>query len=645
MMEDRIDDIPQVSAAENEILIKDYSFAEVHEAISQMKHNKAPGPDGFPAEFYQTFWEVIKLDLMALFISFQRGELPLHRLNFGVITLLPKKDNATQIQQYRPICLLNVVFKIFTKVATIRITDVAHNVIKPTQSAFMPGRHILEGVVVLHESIHELHRKKLDGVLFKIDFEKAYDKVKWPFLQQVLRMKGFNEIWCNRIKQYVQGGSVGIRVNDDIGHNFQTRKGLRQGDPLSPILFNIVADMLAILIARAKEAGQIGGLLSHLVDGGISILQYADDTILFMEHDIAKALNMKLILCIFEQLSGLKINFHKSEIFCFGRAKDIEQQYMQIFGCEAGALPFRYHGIPIHHRILRNAEWNPVETRFASKLGCWRSKMLSYGDRLVLINSVLTSLPMFMLSFMEIPVGVRKRLDFYRSNFFWQSDEQKKRYRLSKWNMICRPKDQGGLGIEVLELKNKCLLSKWLFKLLTEQGMWQEILHNKYLHSKTLAQVQVKPTDSPFWKGLMKVKSDFFSRGLFKVGDGGSVRFWEDIWLGDVPLSQQYPSLYNIVHHRDVLVSTVLSQTPLNITFRRGLNDQKYDEWLHLCQRLININLTDEPDKFVWKLTDSGLFTVKSMYLDYMNGHTRFLRKYLWKLKIPLKIKKIYVVS
>jgi hypothetical protein len=152
---------------------------------------------------------------------------------------------------------------------------------------------------VLHEDIHEINRKKMDGVLFKIDFEKAYDKVKWSFHQQVLRMKGFDPKCCEFIKQFIQRGSVGIRVNDDIGHNFQTRKGLRQGDPLSPILFNIVADMLAILIARAKEAGQIGGLLSHLVDGGISILQYADDTILFMEHDIAKALNMKLILCIF----------------------------------------------------------------------------------------------------------------------------------------------------------------------------------------------------------------------------------------------------------------------------------------------------------------------------------------------------------
>jgi retron-type reverse transcriptase len=137
-------------------------------------------------------------------------------------------------------------------------------------------------------------------------------------------MKGFDPIWCDRIKQFVQGGSVGIRVNDVIGHNFQTRKGLRQGDPLSPILFNIVADMLAILIDRAKEVGKVGSLLPHLIDGGISILQYADDTILFLEHDIAKAVNMKLILCIFVQLSCLKINFHKSEIFTFGKAKDME---------------------------------------------------------------------------------------------------------------------------------------------------------------------------------------------------------------------------------------------------------------------------------------------------------------------------------
>jgi uncharacterized protein (DUF952 family) len=132
----------------------------------------------------------------------------------------------------------------------------------------MQGQHILEGVVVLHETIHELHRKKIDGVLFKIDFEKVYDKVKWEFLQQTLRMKGFSHKWCDLVTKFVEGGSVGIRVDDDIDHYFQTRKGLRQGDPLSPILFNSVVDMLAILLARAKEDGQIRGLFPHLVEGG-----------------------------------------------------------------------------------------------------------------------------------------------------------------------------------------------------------------------------------------------------------------------------------------------------------------------------------------------------------------------------------------
>jgi hypothetical protein len=122
-----------------------------------------------------------------------------------------------------------------------------------------------------------------------------------------------------------------------------------------------------------------------------------------------------------------------------------------------------------------------------------------------------------MLSFLEIPVGVRKHLDFYRSIFFWQSDEAKRKYRLTRWNIICRPKDQGGLGIEVLELKNRCLLSKWLFKLLNEEGVWQELLHNKYLSQKTLAEVQAKPTDSPFWKGLMRVKDDFFVKDILKL--------------------------------------------------------------------------------------------------------------------------------
>ena len=158
MIETFIEDMPQISPLENNILTSAF-LEEVFDAISQMEHNKSPGPDGFPAEFYQKFWIVIKADWMSMFKQLHSGDLPLFRLNFGVITLLPKREDVSRIEQYRPICLLNVSFKKFTKVGTIRVTSLAHKVIRPTQSAFLPGRNILEGFVVLHETIHEIHRK------------------------------------------------------------------------------------------------------------------------------------------------------------------------------------------------------------------------------------------------------------------------------------------------------------------------------------------------------------------------------------------------------------------------------------------------------------------------------------------------------
>jgi len=152
----------------------------------------------------------------------------------------------------------------------------------------------------------------------------------------------------------------------------------------------------------------------------------------------------------------------------------------------------------MHHRQLLNSEWRKVEDRFKQKLSCWKAKYLSYGGRLVLLNSVLSSLPMFMMSFFEIPKGVLKNLDQYRSRFFWKGSSDRHRYRLAKWDMLCRPRDQGGLGILNLHLQNKCLLAKWLVNLLNTEGIWQTLLRNKYLNSKSLSQVTAKPNDSHF---------------------------------------------------------------------------------------------------------------------------------------------------
>jgi hypothetical protein len=154
--------IPQVSDIENAILTAPFIVDEVREAIFHMKHNKAPRPDGFSTEFYQAFWEIIKDDLLALFMEFHNGTLPVYSPNFWIITLLPKKCIALKIQDYRSICLLNVSFKIITKVLTNKIGVVADKIINPSQTAFMPGHNILEGIIMLHETIHEIHRKKMN---------------------------------------------------------------------------------------------------------------------------------------------------------------------------------------------------------------------------------------------------------------------------------------------------------------------------------------------------------------------------------------------------------------------------------------------------------------------------------------------------
>ena len=177
---------------------------------------------------------------------------------------------------------------------------------------------------------------------------------------------------------------------------------------------------------------------------------YTDDTILFMEHDLDKARNLKLLLSAFEQMSGLKINFHKSELFCFGEAVEAAGDYADLFGCAHGQFPIKYLGIPIHYRRRTIAGWKHVEERLEKRSSSWKVKLLSVGGWLVLINSVLINMVLYMFSFFQLPKGVLQRLAYFRSRFFWQGDGEKKKYRLAKGSVVHRPKDQGGLGIHDL---------------------------------------------------------------------------------------------------------------------------------------------------------------------------------------------------
>ena len=158
-----------------------------------------------------------------------------------------------------------------------------------------------------------------------------------------------------------------------------------------------------------------------------------------------------------------------------------------------------------------------------------------------------------------------------------------------------------------------------------------------YLTNKSLSQVSKKPRDSQFWTGLMEINDLFLSKGIYKIQSGSQVRFWEDVWIRDKTLREMYPS--NIVRRKDETVASILSSTPLNISFRRVLSGDKLKQWIELVGKVTSIELNNENDIFVWNLNKQQRYTVKSLYLNLMLNEGTPSSCFAWKIRVPLKIK------
>jgi hypothetical protein len=192
-----------------------------------MKTDTAPGPDGFPVVFFKRFWPLVKHGILHILNDFVLGRIDIARLNFGILSLIPKVSGAEQISRYRPIALINVIFKIISKAYACKLDPIAHRIISPNQTAFIKGRNILDGPLALLEIIHDIRKRKHSGVLLKLDFEKAYDRVNWDFLGEVLRCKGFDAGYIHRILQLVSGGQTAISINGEVGPFFRNKRGVR----------------------------------------------------------------------------------------------------------------------------------------------------------------------------------------------------------------------------------------------------------------------------------------------------------------------------------------------------------------------------------------------------------------------------------
>jgi hypothetical protein len=254
------------------------------------------------------------MDLMALVRSFERGDLEISRLNYALITLIPKEEGAKSLKKFRPISLINCSFKIFAKALNNRLVPICDRLLSGNQTAFEKGRFILESLVSVHEIKHDTARNNHKGLVLKLDYEKAYDQVSWHFLEEMMSTRGFGNRWREWVMALVKNGSIAIRINDSNSGYFRPGKGLRQGDPLSPLLFNLVVDVFTRILIKAAKRVHITSLLNSLYPEGIISLQYADDTLLFLDHNYQAACHLKWLMVYFEHLYEMQINYHKKMI-------------------------------------------------------------------------------------------------------------------------------------------------------------------------------------------------------------------------------------------------------------------------------------------------------------------------------------------
>jgi hypothetical protein len=185
------DEEHRISDGENRDLELIFTPEDLEEVLSSMKPDSAPGPDGLPVVFFKRFWGILKGPILQLLSNFTLGRVDIARLNFGINSLIPKVKGADSIKQFQPITLINVIFKFVAKAFAIRLAPLAHRTIDQSQSAFIRRRCLHEGVLALHEILHELKSKRLPTLILNLDFEKAYDRVNWEFLREILHRKVF----------------------------------------------------------------------------------------------------------------------------------------------------------------------------------------------------------------------------------------------------------------------------------------------------------------------------------------------------------------------------------------------------------------------------------------------------------------------
>ena len=429
----------------------DLTVSECHEALSQMQSGKSPGSDGFPVEFYSRFWGLLGKDLVEILnFCFREGTLSDSQRR-GVLRLLYKKDDPLLLKNWRPISLLNIDYKIATKALSNRLRKVLPLILSEDQTCGVPDRCIFENLFLMRDTIDYVRAKNLSAAIVSLDQEKAFDRVNHGFLQQVLKRFNFGPDFRRWVVTIYNNISSQVLNNGWLSRSFPLERGVRQGCPLSPLLYCLVVETLGQAIRRDPtiEGIRIPGSLNKQS----KVSQYADDTTLILanEFSIVKAFE---IINIFERGSGSKLNAKKTEGLWIGSQAGRVTGPVNITWV---ADKLRILGVFLGNSNLDEANWISRIEKFETRLNMWRSRTLSLKGKALIINTLGASGLWYTATVVKMPDWVHTRVSKAIWSFLWNDKTE-----LVKRETCQLPVERGGLAvIHVLE-KSRALQLRWV---------------------------------------------------------------------------------------------------------------------------------------------------------------------------------------
>ncbi|XP_043815337.1 uncharacterized protein LOC122724442 [Manihot esculenta] len=639
---------PRIGAEDNVELLADFTNEEFRSALFQMDPNKAPGLDGLNPAFFQKYWPIIGVDVCNICrLWLARGTIP-SEISSALIVLIPKCVNPVDVKDFRPIALYNVIYKILSKALANRLKRVLHKIISPNQSAFIPGRLITNNFIVAFETMHGLklqNRGSVGSCALKIDIAKAYDRVEWSYLFAMLSALGFSDTWVGWMRMCFSNMSYYLAVNGaEIGPVVPSR-GLRQGDPISPYLFLIVAEGLSLLIQDRENKGLLHGCCAKVGCPRVSHLFFADDSLLFFDGTVEEAIRIKQILGVYEKASGQAVNFDKSGIM-FSPCVS-EENRLTISGILDVHLLLgsgNYLGLPSLIGRSKKQIFSFLRDRIWKRISSWSNRFLSRAGREVLIKSVLQAIPTYCMNVFLLPVSTCRQLQVMMNKFWWGGCREDGRgMNWLSWDRMCGRKSEGGMGFRDLASFNTALLGKQGWRLLVDtNSLLYRVLKAKYFPNGDFLSARLGSNYSFVWKSILSSQQMLQHGVRWRIGDGKQVFVVNCPWIprdiGFMPLDEAMfvPEAMRVC---DLFVEGELRWDVEKLMNIFSVADMR-------AILTIPLPLFPKPDKLIWHLHKKGVYSVKSAYfcalelsgrtgvLGYNDGWNR-----LWSLDVPPKVR------